>query len=208
MKMRLVYALTCFVLLSLLVVANNKIDNLEKQVQLWQDAHTSLAQHWQEQEVNWSGERDQWDKAVQSRDKIIAWWENKPPEVVEKVVEVPVRVEVVREVEKIVYVPFDAELIPFNSKSDVKDYILNDFQLKYRDNGEVMDCDDYMISLAEQAMKERRPIGIMAEMIIREGKVSWFHFDNFAIVGNQVYGCDAMYGTVGALAGYLDCRLD
>jgi len=98
MKMRLTCALTCCLLLALLVVANYKIDDLEKQSHIWQDAHTSLAQYWLEREVGWDVERSQWQDAVTSRNAIISWWENKPPEIVEKVVEVPIEVEVVREV--------------------------------------------------------------------------------------------------------------
>jgi len=102
MKMRLVYALTCCSLLALLVVADHKIDGLERQSQLWQDAYTSLAQYWAGQEVGWNVERSQWQDAVTSRDVIISWWENRPPDIVEEVVEVEVvkevLVEVVREV--------------------------------------------------------------------------------------------------------------
>lgn len=98
MKTRLVYAITCCVLLALLVIANLKVDRLEEQSQLWQDAHTSLAQYWLEREVAWESERTQWQDATTSRDEIISWWENQPPKIVtivetqEVVKEVPVKV--------------------------------------------------------------------------------------------------------------------
>jgi len=111
MKMRLIYALTCCVLLAVLVVANHKIDDLEIRSRFWQDAHTSLVQYWLEREIAWDAERSQWRDAVESRDELISWWESRPPKVVEKIVEVPVEVdvvqereiEVVREVERAVY---------------------------------------------------------------------------------------------------------
>jgi len=113
MKMRLVYALTCCLLLALLFVANHRIDGLERQSQLWQDIHTSLAQYWSERDAEWVDERDQWRDAVESKDKLISWWESKPPEVVEKLVEVPV--EVVREVEVVEYIDNDFTPVPFKS---------------------------------------------------------------------------------------------
>ena len=92
MKKWLVYIITCCVLLALLVVANWQIDELEEQSQFWQDEHTSLEQHQLEREVVWEGERTQWQDDVDSRDEIISWWENQPPDIVEKVVEVSVEV--------------------------------------------------------------------------------------------------------------------
>jgi len=117
MKIRLTYALTCCLLLILLVVANYKIDDLEKQSKFWQDAYTSLVQYWLEQEVDWDGERNQWQDAVTSRDAIISWWGSKPPEIVEVAVDVvkEVPVDVVKEVRVIEYIDNGFTPAPFES---------------------------------------------------------------------------------------------
>jgi len=117
MKMRLTYALTCCLLLPLLVVADHRIDGLEMQSQLWQDAHTSLTQYWLERDAEWTDERNQWQDAVESRDKLISWWESKPPEIVEVAVDVirEIPVEVVKEVKVVEYIDNGFTLAPFES---------------------------------------------------------------------------------------------
>jgi len=123
MRMRLVYAVACCVLLALLVLAGHKIDQLEEQVSFWRVAHTSVATYMLAQEKSWDAEREQWQRAVEGRDEIIQWWENKPPGVVEKVVEVPVEVEVIREVEVVKSVDYSPT--SFQSTEAVRAWVEN-----------------------------------------------------------------------------------
>jgi len=159
MRLRLLYAIACCVLLASLVVANYRIDDLEKRSQFWQDAHTSLAQDWLEREAAWVNERNQWQGAVASRDDLVSWWESKPAEIIEKTLEVTVETEVVREVEKAVYPYRFADAIA--AKAWVLSHrlpvtIIADMPNNLIDNihDSRYDCDDYADDYEALALSE------------------------------------------------------
>lgn len=79
MKMRLIYAITCCILLAILVFASVKIQRLETINSDWSAACQLLQQDYDASQLLWNNEREQWRGVVESRDGIIEWYKEQSP---------------------------------------------------------------------------------------------------------------------------------
>jgi hypothetical protein len=130
---------------------------------------------------------------VESRDDIIEWWKNRPPQIetivreVEVVKEIPVEVEV----EKIVYRQHTGWR-EFENLAEFSDWVKDKLERLWVVGDKLADCDDFAIRLQREGYKDGY---LISSQLVWNGKlfdknVSNFkkpHMGNLIIIGNRIY---------------------
>lgn len=96
----------------------------------------------------------------------------------------------------------------FRSQTEVREYVKTTSVYHHPYIPDEYDCDDYMINLWKESLRDGRPIGMLLVMQYDEnGDIKRYHASNFVIVGNRLYQVEGKFAVVKPIDGW-ESRLD
>ncbi len=118
-------------------------------------------------------------------------------------------VEVIREVEKVVFISDLKEwLIPWKNVTKVREYVRGTGIPDKEYIKTVFDCDDFAISLSLQALLDRRFLGILDILRVNRSGIESHHWKLFTLVNGDIYEVEPQTGNTWILYGAEGARLD